>query len=107
MRVLLDESLPRDLARHLLGHEVSTVQREGWAGAKNGELLRLAREAGFAALVTADRNMEHQQSIARSGLALVVLRGRSTRLPDLLALVPRLLEVLPGVQAGRVTHVAG
>jgi predicted nuclease of predicted toxin-antitoxin system len=107
VRVLLDESLPRDLARHLTGHEVSTVQRRGWAGLKNGELLRVARDAGFAVLVTTDRNMEHQQRIGRSGLALVVLRARSTRLVDLLPLVPRLLEVLPQVEAGQVTHVAG
>jgi predicted nuclease of predicted toxin-antitoxin system len=107
VRVLLDESLPRDLARHLPGHEVRTVQRQDWTGLKNGELLRVARDAGFAVLLTADRNMEHQQSIPRSGLALVVLRARSTRLVDLLPLVPRLLEVLPQVEAGQVTHVAG
>jgi hypothetical protein len=107
VRVLLDESLPRDLGPALVGHDVTTVQRAGWAGLKNGDLLRAAREAGFAALVTADRNMEHQQNVARSGLALVVLRARSTRLPDLLPLVPRLLEVLPGVRPGEVTHVAG
>ena len=107
VRVLPDESLPRDLRAHLISHEVSTVQREGWAGMKNGALLRAAREAGFSVLVTADRNLEHQQSIARSGLALIVLRARSTRLPDLLPLVPQLLAVLPTAQPGQVTHVAG
>ena len=40
--MLLDEQLPRQLARELAGHEVRTVQREGWAGLKNGELLRRA-----------------------------------------------------------------
>jgi hypothetical protein len=107
VRVLLDESLPRDLGPALAGHEVTTVQRQGWAGLKNGDLLRAAREADFAALVTADRNMEHQQNVARAGVALVVLRARSTRLPDLLPLVPRLLEVLPAVRPGDVAHVAG
>ena len=42
MRVLLDEQLPRQLAREITGHEVSTVQQRGWAGLKNGELLRRA-----------------------------------------------------------------
>ena len=74
---------------------------------KNGALLRAAREMGFGVLITADRNLEHQQSVARSGLALVVLRARSTRLPDLLPLLPQLLAVLPTLQAGQIAHVAG
>lgn len=42
MRILLDESLPRQLAQELPGHEVQTVQKRGWAGLKNGDLLRIA-----------------------------------------------------------------
>lgn len=107
MRVLLDESLPRELAPPLTGHDVATVQSQGWAGLQNGALLRAARAAGFAALLTVDRNMEHQQNVARSGVALVVLRAKSTRVVDLLPLVPPLLAALPTVRAGTVTHVAG
>jgi len=56
MRVLLDENLPLDLARDLLGHHVQTVVGLGWEGVKNGELL--CRAAGhFDALVTMDRNL--------------------------------------------------
>ena len=105
--MLLDESVPRDLAAYVVGFEVATVQGLGWAGATNGVLLRAAREAGFGVLVTVDRRMEYQQNIPRSGLALVVLRARSTRVPDLLPLVPALLEALPGARAGEVTHVSG
>jgi predicted nuclease of predicted toxin-antitoxin system len=106
VRVLLDESLPRELAPHLTGHDVATVQAQGWAGLQNGALLRAARGAGFVVLLTVDRNMEHQQNVARSGVALVVLRARSTRVTDLVPLVPQLLAVLPTVDAGTVTHVA-
>ena len=60
MRILLDESLPRPLARLLTEHEVRTVAAMGWAGTRNGELLQLA--AGeFEALLTADQNLEHQR----------------------------------------------
>lgn len=52
-RVLLDENLPRLLKRELPGFEVHTVAEMGWAGVKNGKLLRLA-EAEFDILVTAD-----------------------------------------------------
>ena len=40
MRILLDEDLPRRLAEMLVGHEVSTVQRSGWTGIKNGNTWR-------------------------------------------------------------------
>jgi predicted nuclease of predicted toxin-antitoxin system len=46
MRILLDENLPLDLARDLLGHDVQTVVGLGWEGAKNGELLRRAASNG-------------------------------------------------------------
>jgi len=62
VRVLLDESLPRPLAALLSGHEVRTVATVGWSGIENGELLRLAAER-FDVLITADRNVEHQQNL--------------------------------------------
>ena len=60
VRVILDECVPRPLKRHVTGHEVTTVQERGWAGLKNGPLLRLMREAGVEAFVTTDRNLERQ-----------------------------------------------
>jgi len=63
VRVLLDEQLPRQLSAYLVGHEVRTVQQQRWAGAKNGELLRLAVEAGFESFPTADHNLEYQQNL--------------------------------------------
>src|SRR5689334_12709486 len=68
VRVLLDEQLPRQLAREFPSHEVRTVQQQGWAGLKNGELLRRAAEAGFEVFVTTDQNLEFQQNLARSPL---------------------------------------
>ena len=43
MRILLDESLPRKFALELTGHETQTVQKRGWAGLENGELLETLR----------------------------------------------------------------
>jgi hypothetical protein len=60
MRVLLDEQLPRHLAREIGAHDVSTVQQGGWAGLKNGELLRVAADAGFEVFVTADRSRRYR-----------------------------------------------
>lgn len=99
--------MPHDLLLYLVGVDVATVQALGWGGMKNGVLLRAAREAGYRVLVTVDRRMEYQQNIPKSGLALVVLHARSTRVPDLLPLVPALIMTLRGVRIGEVTHVAG
>ena len=43
MLVLLDEQLPRHLAREIGGHNVSTVQQRGWA-AENHLLLSIRIE---------------------------------------------------------------
>jgi hypothetical protein len=102
----LDESVPHDLLLHLGSLDVTTVQALGWAGIKNGALLQAAREAGYHVLITVDRRMEYQQNISASRLALVVLRARSSRMIDLLPLVPRLLESIIEAKAGQVTHVA-
>ncbi len=105
MRVLLDEQLPRQLARELIGHEVRTVQQQGWAGLKNGELLRRAADASYEVFVTADQNVEFQQNLARSRLVVLVLVAPSNTLEDLLPLVPSILAQIPGAQAGRVVRV--
>jgi hypothetical protein len=74
---------------------------------KNGALLSAARNAGYLVLVTVDRRLEYQQNVSKSGVALIVLQARSTRMPDLLPLVPALLSSIPRARAGEVTHVAG
>jgi uncharacterized protein DUF5615 len=104
MRVLLDESLPRQLKRHLLGHQVRTVPEIGWAGRRNGELLRLA--AGhFDVFVTADRHLSEQQNLGEIEFALVILLARSNAFEDLEPLLPRLLALLPTLVPGQVVRV--
>jgi hypothetical protein len=65
VRILLDEQLPRQLARELTGHVVRTVQSQGWAGLGNGELLERAAETGFEVFLTANQNLQYQK-ISRS-----------------------------------------
>lgn len=105
MQVVLDECVPRPLKRHLPAHEVTTAQERGWAGVKNGALLRLMREVGAGVLVTTDRNLEYQQNVAATGLAVIVLVAHTNILEDLAPLVPALLEALSRAEPGQVTHV--
>ncbi len=106
MRVLLDEHVPLRLARELVGHEVSTVRREGWTGKKNGALLALAAEAGFEVLVTNDRSIEHQQNLLELRLGIVVLDAPTNQLRDLVAILPQTLEAIAAVAPGEVRHLA-
>jgi hypothetical protein len=71
--ILLDNDAPRGLARALTGHAVTEARERGWATLKNGDLLRLAEEAGFDVLVTADKNIRYQQNLEGRKIALVVL----------------------------------
>lgn len=104
MRVLLDESLPRHLVRELRGHDVTTVQKMGWAGTKNGDLLKLAAQH-FDAFLTPDRGIEYQQNVGSSSLRIVLVRARSTRMRDLGPLVPRILMALASAKARQVAKV--
>jgi predicted nuclease of predicted toxin-antitoxin system len=103
----LDECLPRQLARDLPGHDVTTVQREGWAGTKNGVLLRLAAANGVEAFVTADAGVEYQHRVAALPFGVVALRASSNDVDDLRPLMPGVLAVLPSLRAGQLVRVPG
>ena len=101
MRVLLDESLPRRLKVELTEHEVTTVPEAGWAGAKNGELLRSA-EAAFDVFVTMDRHLPAQQNLSEHDLCVVILRARSNAFSDLSPLVGQLQSAVVRAKPGAV-----
>jgi predicted nuclease of predicted toxin-antitoxin system len=73
VKVLFDHNVPHKLSQSLLAHDVSTADELGWSELENGELLRAAEIAGFAVMVTADKNLSSQQNLRGRELALVVL----------------------------------
>lgn len=72
MKIIFDENVPLPLQEFLTGHEVTTVQQEGWAGIENGELIR-AVDGRFDVLVLADKNLRYQQDLSTRRIALVEL----------------------------------
>jgi hypothetical protein len=88
--------------REIVGHDVSTVQREGWAGMSNGKLLRAASDRGFEAFVTSDQNLEFQQNLRSNTLRILVLHASSNAIEDLRPLVP---DALSKSDVGDVQHV--
>jgi predicted nuclease of predicted toxin-antitoxin system len=74
-KILLDENLPRPLARLFeTPLEVISVHDIGWAEKKNGDLIRAMLEEGFEFLITADKNLQHQQNLEKYPIRLIVLR---------------------------------
>lgn len=62
MRLLFDHNVDRRLRRHVAGHDVRTAREMGWDSLKNGALIASAASAGFDALVSIDKKLEHEQT---------------------------------------------
>ena len=105
MKILLDECLPGDLRKHLLGHDCETVPRAGFSGKGNGELLVLAERSGWQVLLTMDQGMPYQQNIAGRAISLVIIHAPSNRLPDLLPHVPAILTALCSIRRGQAVRI--
>lgn len=95
MLVLFDNGTPRTLARYLIdNHTVTEARARGWAELENGQLLNEAEAAGFEVLVTTDKNLSYQQTLASRKIAVVVLgQGRWTLIQ------PHIAEVVIAVNA--------
>ena len=92
VKVLLDENLPHLLRNNLGDHDVFTVRYKGWAGLKNGELLKTAEDDGFEVFITGDQIISHEQNLTGRRVAIVVLSSidwhmLKEKLPPILAAV--------------------
>ena len=81
MRVLLDECVPCASRNDIVGHDVKTVAEMGWAGAKNGQLLRLA--------------------------AVIVFHAPSNDITVLRPLMPAVLAALAAAKPGVIVPIRG
>jgi hypothetical protein len=105
-RVLFDENMPRNLRRDLPEFGIRTVQEEGWAGLKNGELLRAVMASStFDIFVTVDQRLRYQQNVARLSVGVVVIETFDTTLANLRTILPQLRDAIEGTPAGAVTLV--
>ena len=102
MTILLDESVPRLVKTHLAEFPITTVQEMGWAGIKNGDLLKAA-EQHFTIFITADRQLRYQQNLTGSPLAIIVLP--TNQVPLVLNLLPRIREAIADIQPATIIEV--
>ncbi len=103
MKVLFDQGTPAPLRRLLPGHEVTTAYEMGWSALLNGELIAAAQAAGFAAIVTTDGNMRHQQNLAGVQLGIVVLP--TTNWSRIRRNAGAVVEALGRIRPGTVSEV--
>lgn len=73
MKILLDENLAHRLRKNIGEHEAFTVSYKGWAGFKNGELLRTAENDGIEVFLTGDQTLAYEQNLAGRTIAIVAL----------------------------------
>jgi predicted nuclease of predicted toxin-antitoxin system len=101
MKLLLDENLPKRLKLDFPEHEIYTVRDKSWDGKKNGELMRLMVDDDFDALLTFDKNLQHQQNFKKYTIPVLVLNASNNTYQTLKDLVPKIKEALSGeIQPG-------
>ena len=105
MRVLLDECVPRTIRKYLLGLECVTVPEAGFAGKKNGELLRLAEEKGFDIFLSLDRGIEYEQNLQNHAIAVMIVRAKTSRVEDVARHAPEILKALKSIQSRQFVKI--
>ena len=104
MRLLFDHYVPAPLRRLIPGHDMAFADERGWRELTNGDLLAAAEAAGFDVLLTADRNLRHQQNLSERHIGLVVLS--TNHWPTIRDNAPRVLAAIEGAGRGRYVEVA-
>ncbi|MES2645496.1 MAG: hypothetical protein V4717_01375 [Bacteroidota bacterium] len=88
MKLLLNGNLPKRLKTDFLNHEVYTVREKGWNGIQNGELIKLIINKGLHALLTFDKNLQHQQNFQKYPITVFVLSAVNNTYLELTKLSP-------------------
>lgn len=74
MKAVIDEGVPRRLARALTAAGLETdAFRKAWSRLDNGKLLDQVAAAGYGVLITNDKNMAFQQNLKGRTIAVVAL----------------------------------
>lgn len=83
---------------------MTTVDRQGWKGKRNGELLEQAA-ATFDVLVTMDKSIEYQQNISEYAIGVIIISAKSNKLQDIQPAMQEVNQVLRDMQPGQVIRV--
>lgn len=106
MKILFDHCFPKGFARLLPGHEVRTTWKMKWDRLVNGKLLATAAAAQFDAMLTLDKNIQHQQNLADLPVKVILLDVPQSKLPFLAPLAPIVLQQLPLLKIGQMIVIS-
>jgi len=103
-KVILDEGVPRSLARHLrdLGIDAAAFPN-GMKQLSNGRLLAEVERRGFNVLLTNDKSMQFQQNLRGRPLAIVSLPTNLR--PALMKMLPQIAEAIKQAEIGHFTQL--
>ena len=102
MKIIIDECVPHIVKKRLSPREIKTVQEMGWAGVKNGELLKFV-EAEFEIFITSDKNLRYQQNLQNRKLAILLLP--SNQIPIVENLLPQIDAELETIKSGDFVEI--
>jgi hypothetical protein len=103
MRVLFDQGTPVPISRFLPAHTVRTTLQEGWDTLTNGNLLRVAEDAGFEVLLTTDNSLAYQQNLKGRKIAIVVLNRNRWRMVQ--RVIPKIAAAVDTATPGSYTLI--
>jgi hypothetical protein len=106
VRVLIDECVHVGVKGAFSGHAVKTVSEMGWRSSQDGPLLMFAQDQ-FDVFVTIDRNLEHQQNLAKLKMGIVIVRVPCNEIAYYEPLFEKLKGAAETVGAGQVIYVLG
>lgn len=97
MKIVFDENVPWPMRNFFPGHDVTSVQREGFGGMENGELLgRL--DGDFDVFILCDKNLRYQQDLSSRVIAIIELP--TNRWPVLMKLEGEIVRAVGSSTSG-------
>lgn len=104
MKVVVDECIPRRLAKDL-PYDVSTVHQLKLTGLENGALLK-AIEDEFDIFLTVDQNLQYQQNLTNTKIAIIVLNVISNRYEDIVPIIPSCISAINRIKQGELVTIS-
>lgn len=105
MKVLLDETIPEELAERMSGFNVLVARRMGMVGKSQGAVLREVEDSAFDVVVTADRRMKFPGSNPYPRFGIVVLDILPATEEGYLEQMDRIRSAILGAKPGVVSTV--
>lgn len=97
MKILLDEGVPDIIKQRLSSFSIFSVKEMAWRGITNGKLLDLMSEHEFQIIITTDKNLPHQQNLAKRQISAILPAND----------IPTVVELLPEIAGAIDTILAG